>query len=61
MLRQVGHSVSRSALKASDVSKLKNEIEGIIRHSTTKLILPLLILFYLEYVEKRKNPRQKMQ
>jgi len=43
-------------MKASDVSKLKDEIEGIIHHSTTKLILPLLISFYLEHVEKRKNP-----
>lgn len=47
---------SRNVLKGSDISKLKKEIEGIIHHSTTKLILPLLILFYLEYVEKRKNP-----
>lgn len=48
--------MSRNTLKASDISKLKYEIKGIIRHSTTKLISPLLILFYLEYVEKRKNP-----
>lgn len=48
--------MSRNELRTADVSKLKAEIEGTISHSTTKLILPLLILFYLEYVEKRRNP-----
>jgi len=42
-------------MKASDVSKSKAEIEGIIHHSTTKMISPLLLLFYLENVEKTKN------
>lgn len=42
-------------MKVSDISKLKGEIKGIIHHSTTKMILPLLLLFYLENVEKKKN------
>jgi len=47
--------MSGNVMKASDVSKLKDEIEGIVHHSTTKMILPLLLLFYLENVEKTKN------
>jgi hypothetical protein len=38
-----------------DISKLKHEIDKMITHSTTKLIAPLLMLFYLEHVEKTKN------
>jgi len=38
------------------ITKLKAEIDSIISHSTTKLILPLLMLFYLEYIERNKNP-----
>jgi len=40
----------------SNVSKLKIEIDKAITQSTTKLISPLLMLFYLEHVEKTKNP-----
>jgi hypothetical protein len=40
----------------SEISKLKIEIEKAITKSTTKLISPLLMLFYLQHVEKTKNP-----
>jgi hypothetical protein len=43
-------------LSEPTVAKLKAEIDRIISRSTTKLILPLLMLFYLEYVERNKNP-----
>ena len=38
------------------ITRLKAEIDRIISRSTTKLISPLLMLFYLDYVERKKNP-----
>jgi hypothetical protein len=43
-------------LTDSKISNLKTEIDRTITHSTTKLISPLLILFYLEYVGKNNTP-----
>ncbi len=39
-----------------DISRQKKEIDNLISHSTTKLISPLLVLFYLDFVNKSKRP-----